>query len=142
VPAGHGLVSRIDDLEGSGVATVLRELADKSTFVIIRSRPADVASDAQFFGRHARAAIPVIEIGRTVRESVQNAVRQWNLVDTVVPGAVTVPPFDPPEQVSPHAAAASSWPVSVERPTSAPAPRMTIGSTDQNVPLGKASPTR
>lgn len=140
--AGHDLISRIDDLEGSGMAAVLDAVAERNTFVIIRSRATDVASDAQFFGRHARAAIPVIEIGRTVRQSVENAVRQWSLVDTVVPGAVAVPPFDAPEQASPRAVATRTRPGSAGRTASALVPRATNGSAARNAPLGKASPTR
>lgn len=105
--AGHGLNSEIDDLEGSGIGSVLHSLADSSHFLIIRARPNDVAADAQFFGRHARAALPVIEIGRTVRDAVQSGVRQWQLVGTAVPGAVTVPVFGPPEAAPPRAVATS-----------------------------------
>lgn len=102
--AGHGLDSNIVDLEGSGITRVLETLADGSHFLVIRSRPNDVAADAQFFGRYARAALPVIEVGRTVRDDVESSVRQWNLVETAVPGAVTVPPFGPPKSALSHAA--------------------------------------
>jgi hypothetical protein len=108
IAAGHGLDSEIDDLEGSGITPVLEALASQTHFLLIRSRPNDVAADAQLFGRHARAALPVIEIGRTVRESVENGVRQWSLVGTTVPGAVTVPAFGPPDSAPPRAIASPS----------------------------------
>jgi len=108
IAAGHGLDSEIEDLEGSGIAPVLETLAARTHFLLIRSRPNDVASDAQLFGRHARAALPVVEIGRTVRDSVENGVRQWTLVGTTVPGAVTVPAFGPPDSAPPRAIASSS----------------------------------
>ncbi len=101
--AGHGLDSEIDDLEGSGITPVLETLAGQCHFLVVRARPNDVAADAQFFGRHARAALPVIEMGRTVRDAVEDGVRQWTLVGTAVPGAVTVPPFGPPESAPPRA---------------------------------------
>lgn len=155
VAAGHGLDSEIDDLEGSGIELLLGDVAEESQFVVIRARANDVAADAQFFGRHARAALPVIEIGRTVRDAVETGVRQWQLVGTTVPGAVTVPPFEAPEPAPPRAvttstassttstasstngkAASVSAPVKKQdaRPPTAP---------DRKEPkLGKAPPTR
>ncbi len=103
LPAGVGLQSDIDDLEGSGLADVLSDVAERSHFVLVRPRPNDVAADAQFFGRHARAAVPVIDIGRTVRDAVEHAIRQWQLVGATVPGAVTVPAYDAPEPAPPRA---------------------------------------
>lgn len=94
---GHGLASQIDDLEGSGMAGILRTLADQTHFVLIRARANDVAADAQFFGRLATAALPVIELGRTRRQAADDAVRQWRLVGTAVPGAVTVPGLAAPD---------------------------------------------
>jgi Mrp family chromosome partitioning ATPase/capsular polysaccharide biosynthesis protein len=118
--AGHGLDSEIADLEGSGITPVLEELAEQTHFLLIRSRPNDTAADAQLFGRHARAALPVIEIGRTVRDSVENAVRQWNLVGTAVPGAVTVPAFGPPDAAPPRAIASRSAKNTSQTPTRDP----------------------
>jgi polysaccharide biosynthesis transport protein len=103
LPAGHGLQSDIDDLEGAGLADVLADLAERSHFVVVRPRPNDAAADAQFLARHARAAVPVIEVGRTVREAVAHAVRQWQLVGAAVPGAVTVPAYEAPEPAPPRA---------------------------------------
>jgi capsular polysaccharide biosynthesis protein len=108
LPAGHGLDSEIDDLEGSGIAHVLGTLATHTHFLLIRARANNVAADAQFFGRHARAALPVIELGRTDRDAVESGVRQWALVGTAVPGAVTVPAFGPPEPAPPRAVASST----------------------------------
>lgn len=142
--AGHGLDSQIDDLEGSGIRAILDTIAEGSTFVLIRARANDVAADAQYFGRHARAAIPVIEIGRTVRDSVEEGVRQWRLVNTVVPGAVTVPAFEAPQPAAPRAVATTSTNsggATKKGPTSTPA-KPSDGSTRKDAPLGKASPTR
>lgn len=108
VAAGHGLDAEIDDLEGSGIAPVLQTLAERTHFLLIRARANDVAADAQFFGRHARAALPAIELGRAQRDAVENGVRQWTLVGTAVPGAVTLPPFGPPEAAPPRAVASGS----------------------------------
>jgi Mrp family chromosome partitioning ATPase len=168
LPAGVGLQSDIDDLEGSGLADVLADLAERSHFVLVRPRPNDAAADAQFFGRHSRAAIPVIEIGRTVRDSVEHAVRQWQLVGAAVPGAVTVPGYEAPEPAPPRAVTSgtrdgaptprpaladptpprqsTSQPPTTPPPTSqpqAPRPSSTNGSTDpRQSPLRKAPPTR
>ncbi len=142
--SGHGLDSQIDDLEGSGIEAVLGDLAKRNHFVLIRSRANDVAADAQFFGRLADAAIPVIEVGKTQRESVADGVRQWQLVGTTVPGAVTVPVFDTPEQAAPLAV--TSTPTKADSPgTTGGRPadgKPTNGSTSRDAPLGKASPTR
>lgn len=97
IAAGHGLTSEIVDLEGSGIELVLDDVASASHFVLIRARASDVAADAQFFGRRARAALPVIEIGHTKRGAAAAALRQWQLVGTAVPGGVTVPSFQAPE---------------------------------------------
>jgi Mrp family chromosome partitioning ATPase len=142
--AGHGLDSQIDDLEGSGIEAVLRDLAGQSHFVLIRSRPNDTAADAQFFGRLADAALPVIEVGRTHREAVEDGVRQWRLVGTTVPGAVTVPVFGAPEQAAPLAVTSTSAKPQPpgkagNRPSDGKAAN---GSTGRDAPLGKASPTR
>jgi Mrp family chromosome partitioning ATPase len=108
LPAGHGLQSEVADLEGSGASELLDDLAKRSHFVIVRARPTDEGADAQFFGRSARAAIPAIEIGRTVRDSVAAGVRQWRLVGTTVPGAVTLPAFEAPEPPPPRAVTSPS----------------------------------
>ena len=97
VGCGKGFDAVKTDLEGNGVGGVLRALSGAHQYVIVRPRPNDVAADAQFFGRHADAALPVIEIGHTQRDDVTGSVRQWQLVETVVPGAVTVPRFAAPE---------------------------------------------
>jgi Mrp family chromosome partitioning ATPase len=137
VAAGHGLDSEIDDLEGSGIELLLGDVAEASQFVVIRARANDVAADAQFFGRHARAALPVIEIGRTVRDAVEAGVRQWQLVGTTVPGAVTVPPFEAPEPAPPRAVTTSSTSAS-----STSASSTGVGSTGvaSSTPNGKAGP--
>jgi capsular polysaccharide biosynthesis protein len=117
--AGHGLSTEIDDLEGSGITDVIESLAEQSRYVIVRARPNDAGADAQFFGRHASAALPVIEVGRTVRDAVSAGVRQWQLVGTLVPGAVTVPAFDAPEPAPPRAVASTTG----VDPDGGPAPR-------------------
>jgi capsular polysaccharide biosynthesis protein/Mrp family chromosome partitioning ATPase len=120
LPAGHGLHSEVTDLEGSGVGELMGDLANRSHFVIVRARPTDEAADAQFFGRFARAAIPAIEIGRTVRDSVAAGVRQWRLVGTTVPGAVTLPAFEAPEPPPPRAVTSASRATSTSPSDSAP----------------------
>ena len=133
IPAGHGLQSEVSDLEGSGVADVLESVAERTHFVIIRARPNDVAADAQFFGRFAQAAIPVIEIGRTLRDAVTDGVRQWRLIDTPVPGAVSVPAFDAPEPAPPRA-------VTTGAVDEDPAPRPALGLRGGDEPSTKAPP--
>jgi Mrp family chromosome partitioning ATPase len=128
--AGHGLRSEIDDLEGSGITDVLESLAEESRYVIVRARPNDAGADAQFFGRHASAALPVIEIGRTVREAVTAGVRQWQLVGTRVPGAVTVPAFDAPEPAPPRAVASTT----AVDPDGGPAPRPALDKDTPDKP--------
>ncbi|MEO8105865.1 MAG: Wzz/FepE/Etk N-terminal domain-containing protein [Actinomycetes bacterium] len=142
--AGHGLNSQIDDLEGSGIEAILSAVASDSTFVLIRARANTTASDAQYFGRHARAAIPVIEIGLTVRDAVEDGVRQWRLVDTPVPGVVTVPAFDAPDPAAPRAVATSSVNSSGTTQEGATPKRDVTpkGPPEANAPLGKASPSR
>ncbi|MCZ3386585.1 MAG: hypothetical protein LH630_06400, partial [Actinomycetia bacterium] len=108
VVAGHGLDTEIDDLEGSGIAEVLKALASRTHFLLIRARSNDFAADAQFFGRHARAALPAVEIGTTHRAAIENSVRQWTMIGTAVPGAVTLPSFGPPEPAPPRAVASGS----------------------------------
>ena len=138
LPAGHGLTSEIDDLEGSGVADVLEGITETTHYVIIRARPNDSGADAQFFGRHASAAIPVVEIGRTVREAVSAGVRQWRLVGTTVPGAVTLPAFEAPEPAPPRAVTSGS---TESGPVPRPALRPTVASGTPNKPEGAASGT-
>jgi uncharacterized protein involved in exopolysaccharide biosynthesis len=108
MPAGNGLHSEAIDLEGNGVSELLEALTERSHYVIIRARSSEEAADAQYFGRYANAAIPVIEIGRTVRDAVAAGVRQWKLVGTLVPGAVTVPAFEAPQPPPPRAVTISS----------------------------------
>ncbi len=139
---GHGLDSEITDLEGSGIELLLDDVAKSSHFVLIRARATDVAADAQFFGRHARAALPVIEIGRTVRDAVEAGVRQWQLVGTAVPGAVSVPPFDAPEPARPRAVAMGSVSGSATFPARRRDARPPTSPDRREPRLGKAPPTR
>lgn len=133
LPAGHGLTSEIDDLEGSGVVDVLEGISETTHYVIIRARPSDSGADAQFFGRHANAAIPVVEIGRTVREAVSAGVRQWRLVGTTVPGVVTLPAFDAPEPAPPRAVTTGST-------EAGPVPRPALRPTSPASPTSASSP--
>jgi Mrp family chromosome partitioning ATPase len=138
LPAGHGLHSEVADLEGSGVSELLESLTERSHYVIVRARPSDGAADAQYFGRYANAAIPVIEIGRTVREAVAAGVRQWKLVGTVVPGAVTVPAFEAPQPPPPRAVTSPSGETGPE-----PRPALTPKDSDQfkpSSPSGSSPP--
>jgi succinoglycan biosynthesis transport protein ExoP len=107
VTSGLELSSKIADLEGSGLGPVVSALQQRNQFVIVRTRPTDTSADAQFVGRHAKAAILAVEIGRTLRDSVEHAVRQWRLVGTAVPGAVTVPPLAEPAPAPPRAVTTS-----------------------------------
>ena len=105
---GLELSSKIADLEGSGgLGPVVSALQQRNQFVIVRTRPTDTSADAQFVGRHAKAAILAVEIGRTLRDSVEHAVRQWRLVGTAVPGAVTVPALAEPAPAPPRAVTTS-----------------------------------
>jgi Mrp family chromosome partitioning ATPase len=164
MPAGHGLHTEVIDFEASGINELLEALTERSHYVIIRARSNDEAADAQYFGRFAHAALPVIEIGRTARDSVAAAVRQWKLVGTVVPGAVTLPAFEAPEPPPPRAVTSPSGEASPEpRPalttkraehppqpssTDSPSSRSQDGSTDDkskpgsDEPLRKAPPQR
>ncbi|HEX5017586.1 MAG TPA: Wzz/FepE/Etk N-terminal domain-containing protein [Actinomycetes bacterium] len=134
LPAGHGLHGDDLDLEGSGTNDVLEALRERSNYVLIRPRPSESSSDAQFFGRHANAAIIVIEIGHTLREAVSAGVRQLKLVGTQVPGAVTLPAFGAPEPAPPRAVTTSVSDVSA-----APRPALRLkdnGSTAQSEARG------
>ncbi len=132
--AGLGLRTEIADLEGSGVGDVMEALTERSHYVIVRPRPNDTAADAQFFGRHSNAAIPVIEISRTVRDAVAGAIRQWRLVGTTVPGAVTLPAFEAPEPPPPRAVTSTSG-------DSGPTPRPALPNRDEPDERPPGTPT-
>ncbi|MFL6182969.1 MAG: Wzz/FepE/Etk N-terminal domain-containing protein [Actinomycetes bacterium] len=161
--AGHGLHTEVLDFEASGINELLEALTERSHYVIIRARSSDEAADAQYFGRFANAALPVIEVGRTGRDSIAAAVRQWKLVGTVVPGAVTLPAFDAPEPPPPRAVTSPTGEASPEprpalstkksehppQPSSNESrPRSKDGATDDKSkaesgePLRKAPPQR
>ncbi|HVQ86812.1 MAG TPA: Wzz/FepE/Etk N-terminal domain-containing protein [Actinomycetes bacterium] len=91
IAPGLKLDEEIDDLEGAGIGAALRTLRERSRIVIVRA-PATVAgADAQLLARLSDVAVPVVEIGRTHRDLVTVAVRQWSIVGITVPGVVTVP---------------------------------------------------
>jgi succinoglycan biosynthesis transport protein ExoP len=91
VSPGLHLDSEVDDLEGAGIAAMLRAVRERSEIVIVRAPATSTGADAQLLGRLADVALAVVEVGRTHREAVEQAVRQWSIVGTTVPGVVTVP---------------------------------------------------
>ncbi|HVQ18502.1 MAG TPA: hypothetical protein VMT27_05645, partial [Actinomycetes bacterium] len=91
LPPGVNLDTEVEDLEGAGINRTLRMLADHSDIVIIRAPATSAGADAQMLGRLADAAVAVIEIGGTHRDAIALAARQWHIVGTAMPGAVSVP---------------------------------------------------
>jgi capsular polysaccharide biosynthesis protein/Mrp family chromosome partitioning ATPase len=106
VPSGSDLKQRVEDLEGAGVLPVVKTLQERHDLLLILTAPQKESADAQFLGFHADAAIPVIELAKVKRAAVAMAVREWEIVGTPVPGAVTVPavsepkPWPAPQQTS------------------------------------------
>jgi capsular polysaccharide biosynthesis protein len=89
ISPGLGLETDVEDLEGAGIGQTLRALRERSRIVIVRAPVA--SADAQLLARLSDVTVAVVELGRTHREALMVAVRQWSLVGATVPGVVTMP---------------------------------------------------
>lgn len=87
---GDQLHEKVDDLEGIGIAALLRGLLERREIVVVLAPATAVGADAQLLARLSDVAIPVVELGRTHREALETTIRQWQIVSTVVPGVVTL----------------------------------------------------
>lgn len=97
IATGADLAERVTDLEGAGMLRLMSALRERFDLVLVAAPPNADSADAQFLGYHADAAIPVIELARMRRPAVISAVREWELVGTPVPGAVTLAAVAEPE---------------------------------------------
>jgi Mrp family chromosome partitioning ATPase len=95
IAPGLHLDSEIDDLEGAGIADVIASVAERSRVVIVRAPATSVGADAQLLARLSDAAIPVVAVGGTHRDSIEETLRQWAIMGTEVPGVVAVPQYGP-----------------------------------------------
>ncbi len=89
ISPGLALDTEVEDLEGAGIAHTLRTLRERSRIIIVRAPVA--GADAQLFARLSDVSVPVVELGRTHREALLVAVRQWTLVGATIPGVAVVP---------------------------------------------------
>ena len=89
IAPGLALDTEVEDLEGAGIGQTLRALRERSKILIVRAPV--TAADAQLLARLSDVTVAVVELGRTHRETLMVAVRQWSLVGATVPGVIVVP---------------------------------------------------